>query len=148
MFRDLINSNICITKIYLTKSNFPSKWNLKSDENKKQIFALFLRRKCQIPLHFNCEYFQETFKTRVVQWFWNTLPKFEISAATETHFRSSTKDLNLGNSVNFHVFHKNFYISEPDKYFQIFAYRFCVQISLILSCVILLHNTLFSFIFV
>ena len=30
--RDLTNSNICITKIYLTKSSFPSK----SDENKNK----------------------------------------------------------------------------------------------------------------
>jgi len=35
-FGDLVNSNICITKIYWTKCNFPSKANSKSNEDKNQ----------------------------------------------------------------------------------------------------------------
>ena len=35
-FSDLVNSNICLTKIYWTKSNLPSKCDFKSDEDKNK----------------------------------------------------------------------------------------------------------------
>ena len=53
-FSNLVDSNIYIRKIYWTKSNFLSKFNFKSDEDKKQTFTRFLCRKCQIPPYFTC----------------------------------------------------------------------------------------------
>ena len=35
-FSDLINSNLCVTKIYWTKSSFPSKSDFKADEDKNK----------------------------------------------------------------------------------------------------------------
>ena len=53
-YSDLINSNICITKTYWMKSNFPSKCVFMSDEEKKQTIARFMWKNCQILPHFSC----------------------------------------------------------------------------------------------
>ena len=47
---------MCIEKVYWTKSNFPSKYDFKSDEDKKKTLARSLWRNCQILPHFACIY--------------------------------------------------------------------------------------------